>query len=319
MQQGNRSNPIEDCRNHKIRSKPLVEIYSELGMDSKAARVAQCGIDVQVRWYQETDYREIHRANFCKVPLCVVCAWRRSKKIYGQLSQVMDAVGCGYKFIFLTLTIRNMPGCDLISALDEMLKAFHALCHRKEFKRIILGWFRTLEITHNWEADTYHPHLHVVLMVSENYAEMGSDYLPFQWWQDTWQDCLGIDYKPQVRIEAIKPSDVRNDYVSAINEVTKYVSKVTDYLAPKKVPKTKRHRLSVDAVRTLDKAIHHRRLVAFGGRFKELHKQLGLDDPISGNLADDQKLRTDLTYVIECYHWYSEESSYRKVKVLDKH
>jgi len=319
MQQKKKDNPIDDCRNHKVRSKPLVEIYSELGMDNKAARIARCGTDVQIRWYQETDHREIHRANFCKAPLCVTCAWRRSKKIYGQLSQVMDAVGSGYKFVFLTLTVRNMPGCDLVSALDEMLKAFHALCHRKEFKRIILGWFRTLEITHNWEVDTYHPHLHVVLMVIEHYAEMGSDYLPFQWWQDTWQDCLGISYKPQVRVEAIKSSIIHSDYASAVREVTKYVSKVSDYLAPERMPEENRHRLSVDAVRTLDEAIHSRRLVAFGGKFKELHKQLGLDDPVNGELADKQKLRTDLTYVIECYHWYSDDSNYKKIKVLDKH
>jgi Plasmid rolling circle replication initiator protein and truncated derivatives len=61
------------------------------------------------------------------------------------------------------------------------------------------------------------------------------------------------------------------------------------------------------AVMILDKALASRRLVAFGGELKKIHKSLNLDDTENGDLVntgDDEERREDLDFVIEHYQWH---------------
>ena len=65
--------------------------------------------------------------------------------------QVMDHVeeNYNYRYIFLTLTVRNCYGEDLRDTLDLMTKSFNKLSERKAFKQAVKGYFRSLEITYN--------------------------------------------------------------------------------------------------------------------------------------------------------------------------
>lgn len=63
--------------------------------------------------------------------------------------------------------------------------------------------------------------------------------------------------------------------------------------------------MSKEAVLTLDTALAYRRLVAFGGVFKEVHDLLKLDDAVDGDLVvtDNDILREDIFTAIESYGW----------------
>ena len=76
-----------------------------------------------------------------------MCSWRRSLKIFGQVSRVMDYVeeNYNYRYIFLTLTVKNCYGEDLRDTLDLMTKSFNKLSERKAFKQAVKGYFRSLE------------------------------------------------------------------------------------------------------------------------------------------------------------------------------
>ena len=65
--------------------------------------------------------------------------------------------------LFLTLTVRNMPVCELRDALQHMNKSWQRLIKRKEFKAV-QGWIRTTEITRGKDGSA-HPHFHILLMV----------------------------------------------------------------------------------------------------------------------------------------------------------
>lgn len=58
-------------------------------------------------------------------------------------------------------------------------------------------------------------------------------------------------------------------------------------------------------VKILDETLHKRRLVAFGGRMKELHKELNLDDEVDGSLEIiDCDNGEDLKNIVkETYAW----------------
>lgn len=63
--------------------------------------------------------------------------------------------------------------------------------------------------------------------------------------------------------------------------------------------------MSKEAVLTLDIALAHRRLVAFGGVFKEVHDLLKLDDAVDGDLVvtDNDTLSEDIFTAVESYGW----------------
>ena len=74
----------------------------------------------------EDGKRRLRAANFCRVRLCPICQWRRSLKLYSQMSQAMRYVSSqgAYAYAFLTLTVRNVTLDGLPGALDQICKGF---------------------------------------------------------------------------------------------------------------------------------------------------------------------------------------------------
>ena len=115
-----------DWRGKKLKTIDLAKSYRRLSLnvnpmfENKAFRVRDCGTYLEYKKFIDTGEKKLHQANFCKVRLCPMCAWRRSLKIFGQVSIVMDHVeeNYNYKYIFLTLTVKNCYGEDLRDTLD---------------------------------------------------------------------------------------------------------------------------------------------------------------------------------------------------------
>lgn len=215
-----------------------------------------------------------------------MCSWRRSLKIFGQTSKVMNKAleEKEYRFLFLTLTCKNVDGEDLSNQIDELFKAFTKITRRKTFKQSVKGWFRALEVTHKD-------------------------------WVELWKSCLKIDYDPLVNIKAFK-AGTKEETEKSIAEVAKYAIKDDDLIIKNENGQVD-EKLTDDAVFILDKALANRRLVAFGGRLKEIQQQLKLDDMENGDLIntdnEDEQLRDDLKFVIEIYHWKVGYNQYIKI------
>ncbi|MBY0757476.1 protein rep [Clostridium sardiniense] len=292
-------------KNKKIKSILLGQTYLKLGY-KKAYRVLECGNYLEFKRYLEDNKLKLFGANFCKDRLCPMCSWRRSLKIFGQVSKVMDKTleKQEYKFIFLTLTCKNVDGENLSKAIDDLIKSFDKLFKRKIIKNIVKGWFRALEVTHNLDKDskdydTYHPHFHIILMVNKSYFKKTDLYITQDKWVELWKDCLKVDYTPIVDVRAFK-SNNKNHIKKSIAESAKYTVKDNDYLIEDNIE------LTESAVIVLDKALKGRRLVAFGGELKKIHKQLKLDDAEEGDLINtnnEEEIRDDLNFIIERYKW----------------
>lgn len=298
-------------KDKKLRSIKLSDSYKRLGVDKRALRVKECGTFLEFKRFHDKSLK-LNASNFCMDRLCPLCAWRRSLKIFGQTSKIMDKAleEQKYRFLFLTLTAKNVYGEDLSVELDQMFKAFNLFTKRKQIKDSITGWFRALEVTHNIDKksknfDTYHSHFHVILMVRDKYFKKKELYLKQSDFTDIWKSCLGIDYTPIVHVEAFK-----NSTSKAVAEASKYTVKDNDYLIEDDFE------LTDSAVYTLSKALRNRRLVAFGGRLKEISKELKLDDAVDGDLVNtnnDDEIREDLDYIIERYCWNVGYSQYTKI------
>ena len=226
--------------------------------------------------------RKLARANFCRIRLCPMCAWRRSLKLFSQVSAITDAILSEKKarFIFVTLTIQNVAGQDLRDAIARMNDGFKILTQKSKevaasarLKENLLGYMRAIEVTYNSRRDDFHPHIHCIFEVRPSYFNEKGNYLTHADWKSMWQSVMKLDYEPQVCVKAIKGN--KRD----IAEVAKYPVKVDGLL------KVKDKEKAAKALVYLKWGIHNCRMVTFGGDFREYKRRLALDDVESGDLV----------------------------------
>lgn len=286
---------------HKNKGLILAASYQRLGQPDRAQLVLDCGTYVGIA---EIEGRaKIVEANFCKQRLCPACAWRRSLKIYGATSQILNYLdatkGKEIKYLFLTLTVRNVRLPDLGQAIDDMATAFNRLRNNKAWKRRVLGAMRTLEVTINHDTNMAHPHYHLILAVRRSYATKNDDtYWTHEDWQRAWQRAARLDYMPQVSIERVKGRE------AGTAEMAKYLAKAEDYLvdATEAQMGTEEAEALTDwLVSNLSTQLHGRRLVSYTGILREAQRALKLTDPEDGPLTDT--IRGDIAQAIKRYHW----------------
>lgn len=261
-------------RGRKIMSLKLAEMFKELGYkDSLIDRIRSCGELLQfIR--QEDGQLKLYQAYFCKNKLCPMCNWRRSMKYSFQMSRIVDeAINQKPKarFLFLTLTVRNVPGEELRETLTSLTKSFDRLFKRVKVQRNLLGYLRSVEVTYNEMTKTYHPHIHVLMMIRPNYFNGKDNYISQEEWWHLWAKSLKVDYLPIVDIRVVK--DTGKGINGAILETAKYPVKPMDFdLTNKQV------------VDDLYQGLYRKRQLGFGGLFKTIKKQLALDSSEEGDL-----------------------------------
>jgi plasmid rolling circle replication initiator protein Rep len=327
-------------REKKVLSTLLSESYKRNDVVNKAERIKKCGEFLEFKVFTDGT-KKLENANFCKCRLCPMCQWRRSRKVFRQTSRIMDYLEeqKQYQYIFLTTTFRNMSGADLPKAIDEFMEAFKRMTNSKAFKKLSKGFFRALEVRKKLNRDDFHPHMHVIIAVNKSYFDKGgtSGYLNHTQWMNLWRECAKLDYDPWVDIRKVKAGEGKTDegeksLGGAVAEISKYCTKSTDIiLNPDEVgvfdvqvkdlrgnmdnPRIKKQVDYIDefcreytdeVVSIMDGALKGRRLISYGGIFREVHKLLNLDDPVDGDLinADNEnEIREDLNYVLETYAW----------------
>lgn len=305
-----------DWNHKKNKNLELSEVYKRLGIENKAFKIKNCGTYLEFKRFKKDNEFKLYNANFCKQRLCPMCSWRRSKKIFGQVSKIMETLTREktYRFIFLTLTQKNVEGKKLNDELDKIFKAWNSFTKRKQFKHSVVGWFRALEITHNVDEqsenyDTYHPHFHVILMVEQSYFTDKEKYISKKLMMQLWRSALKIDYDPTVFIETVKNKKGKG-IAGVVAEVAKYTVKEDDFII------SDNEELTDQSVSILDQAMTNRRLIAFGGKMKEVHKLLNLDDAENGDLINtdqDQIENEELDYILEKYRWDIGYKQYIKI------
>ena len=277
---------------HKMENQELVELLqvargfdSSVISDSRLLSVQECAS--WLKFAEQSDgRRKLAQANFCRLRLCPMCAWRRSLKLFAQVSKITDAIMADKKarFIFVTLTVRNVVGSELrdtIKLMNEGFKRFTskgkgAIVASARLRKNLLGYMKAIEVTYNVERNDFHPHIHCIFEVSPDYfggKERG--YLTHSDWRLMWQSMMKLDYEPQVYVKAIK-TDERE---KAVAEVAKYPVKMDGLL------KIKDKEQAAKALIRLKSAIHNCRLVTFGGDFRDYKRILALDDVESGDLV----------------------------------
>ena len=171
-------------KSKKLQNLRFAYSYERRGKIDRFKRIADCGDVLFFRRYPDGSLR-LHKAFFCKHRLCPMCAWRRSRKIFGQITDVMTSIGDSFDFIFLTLTVRNVKGSHLKKQVELLYNSFVKMSRRKRFKDAVRGWCRVFEVTYNWERCEFHPHFHVMIAVDKSYL-IGAEYIDQKGFSEMW-------------------------------------------------------------------------------------------------------------------------------------
>lgn len=268
---------------HKRYNEVLADLYNKaLEIDpalmsaTRLQSVTECG---DYLMYGETaaGERKLAQASFCRDRLCATCNWRKSLKLYQQVDAIVGLVDTWQptRYLFVTLTIRNVYGDELRDAIDRLNAGFKRLvdgtkhhAKSKTIKTNLLGYMRSIEITYNQREDTYHPHIHAIIAVRPSYFRVG--YLTKIDWAKMWGDAMGLDYAPSIDVQAITPD--KDKQRKAVAEIAKYPVKAADVLD------IRDEQQAIQAVITLRQAMHGRRLVTYGKQFRDAARELKLQD-----------------------------------------
>lgn len=227
----------EKYRDKKAMSIKLAKKLDRLNFVKESISVEECGnyllFSKEKNIETNETKRKLKKANFCKFRHCPICNWKRNINIHKSLLEAFKKIEADRKveYLLLTLTIRNPETNDLKKSVKYMNDSLLKMKKYTAFKRVVLGYFKSLEILgKKTEKNQVHPHFHIILVVSSSYFK-GNRYLSQKKWTEMWQKALKVGYTPLVNVKSIRPKNKKLQSVqSAVLEVAKYSVKHTDLL-----------------------------------------------------------------------------------------
>lgn len=248
---------------HRANCDTTANYYKGSEFDKYAERMNECSGLLDFRLVPESKdgvYRlKLAAARFCRVRHCPVCQWRKSlmwkAKAYKILPEVVKAYP-NYRWLFVTLTVKNCEITHLRDTLTWMNKSFKRMSELKVFPAE--GYIKTTEVTRGKNPPgSAHPHFHVLMLVRPSY--FGVNYLSQAKWVEMWQKSLRVDYKPVLDVQALKPKD---SLVGLLAEVVKYSVKESDLTADR------------DWFLELTRQLHRTKAIAVGGILRDYMREL---------------------------------------------
>lgn len=208
-------------------------------------------------WDEDAMKLRLRSARFCRVRYCPVCQWRRSlmwkAKAYKVLPKIVQAYP-NRRWVFLTLTVKNVSIAELRENLVAMNKAFQRLSQRKVWPAE--GWLRSTEVTRGHDGSA-HPHFHCLLMVKPSY--FGKSYIKQVEWVSLWRHAMRLDYDPVIDCRAVKCG---RQLMQLVPELLKYCTKELDLVSDR------------EWFLELTRQMYKMRCVTTGGVLKEYLREL---------------------------------------------
>jgi len=285
-------------------------VYSPLNFqkDKYSLRLLKCAYNLQFLFGKDSSgnlQTRLTEARFCRINVCPICHWRWALKWRYYLNSAIDQIlmqNPSYRFIFLTLTVRNCDVSELSSTLEWMSRSWDRMMKLTELKcnSAIKGIFKTLEISRSKSGQS-HPHYHCLICVSSSYFKSGY-YLTFKDYQRLWRNSLQIDYDPSIFVNAV---DFVQNYErlgrdlskirSKIYEVTKYLTKTSDLIQ------------DIEWTLELSDHLFRMRRISSTGIFKEKLKGIREEDYLKITDLEQEKLELES---LRLYEWFDKLKEY---------
>lgn len=163
---------------------------------------------------------EVKNIFFCREKYCPTCAKRKSLKAYANGMRLAEHLQDSFSFIHLVLTIQNCSIDSLRDTIKKINVKSSELFRSELCKGVFKGILRNLEISVNFENNTYHPHLHCLVAVNHSYFT-SRNYISAKALRFAWADLIGQTDSVVYMKKITEPE-------KAIAEICKYCVKPFD-------------------------------------------------------------------------------------------
>ena len=240
-------------RRYALQTAAMLEATST---DATYHRVLECGLIAAILEDDTGSARRYDTGFACGHRMCPACAWRKSMGTAVLITAISGKLTAdGRTPLLVTLTAPNCTGADLSDTIKRYNRAWDKLLNRKRYKQSWSDNIRKLEVTYNQVADTYHPHLHVIVYVRPSYFD-GKHYISRAQLLTDWREVYGDPSITQVDVRKSYGTDGR-----AIAELAKYAAKASDYL------------ISQQVFDCYNSALRHKRIYGYSGLCKQLRAE----------------------------------------------
>lgn len=269
---------------------PLVKVKNlNLG------RLRVCGDYLLFLKSEKGGYR-LKKANLCENRFCPLCSSIRARKNAVILLELLEYAREIEKkeFIFLTLTAPNVTGEKLEAEIRDFNNSFKKFVASKEITKICKGYIRKLEVTYNSEANTYHPHFHIIFAVNKSYFR-SSDYLSVKKLLELWKK-----FKKDETITQVDIAKVRMNSIKEVLEMATYSAKASDL-----------YDNGQEVFNTFYGALRGKQEITFGGIFTELKKMRDDGELVTENIESLKQLQ-EIAIKKVWHKWKKENKEYFK-------
>lgn len=136
----------------------------------QAHATSTCGNFLMFKRYANTERTvTLDRANFCKHPMCPVCAWRRHLK-YAKLIDKSIEIG---RYNYLYHLVLGVPNVDSLSKSDLMYLKERAVSFVRQ-KLDCKDYISNLEVVNHGAG--LHPHLHMLINIPA-FVKVSKEYI----------------------------------------------------------------------------------------------------------------------------------------------
>lgn len=284
---------LEECLNKPTEKKLMMSDFIKFMEDKnlKLDRLKECGNFIKFQASEDKTKFILAGGNFCNNRFCPFCSWLKAKRTAFELLELIKVVEYTEKlaFIFITLTVPNVPKESLREEIENFNVSFKRLFQTEEFKAFNKGFIRKLEVTYNEERNDYHPHFHLVVAVNKSYFK-SRNYMSKRRLLELWQRATR---NPAITQVDIKPC--RMDTVKQIMELATYSAKQGDLYSSKEV---------FDG---FYEGLFRKKLLVYNGIFKEYKKKIDTGEVDPAQVIELNQILEEATKEI-CLMW--EKSSY---------
>lgn len=152
--------------------------YPDDKLERKADRLRSCSKIWDVDWHRLQGAKGVVNANLCRDKFCVNCLSALALSREHKFSPVFNSFAKHSSVYHCIFTVKNCSGLMLRSTIKNMFKSFsyfvRYLDNRAKIKNYNFSYIgyraavRSLEVTYNEEKNTYHPHLHCLMVFSSD-------------------------------------------------------------------------------------------------------------------------------------------------------
>lgn len=296
-QPNNAGGDYSEWNEKKYQSRIMARRLFVAGLRERAARMYTCSDYIVTRVSPATGEIKTDTTMLCRDRLCPICSWRLSRRRFAEMMAVFSAIRSEimdnrYTVKLLTLTVKNMPLAELPAALAAFSQAWHNMSRREYFKTACMGWARSLEITYNSDAETYHPHLHVLLIWRQGADDTDIAGINLR---SEWRSAAKLDYDPVIDIRDAYGNGKSSDVISSALEAFKYAIKPDSI---KRVPNADLAEFAA--------AIKNVRFVGYGKMIKNARRALGFKQDDLAQI-DDADFAAPDTLILAVMRWNGTE------------